>query len=85
MLLTGLLREENFEAAKEKALKIEASKCYVEERRKEFITEFIYPSIQCNSIYENVLSLWYSTFPFLHYSRLCRTRTSIARPVIARA
>jgi len=57
MLLTGLLREEDFEAAKEKALKIGASKCYVEERRKKFITELIYPSIQCNSIYENVYLL----------------------------
>jgi argininosuccinate synthase len=68
MLLTGLPKED-FEAAKEKALKIGASRCYVEERRKEFITELIYHSIQCNSIYENVLSSWYSKLPFLVYSR----------------
>ncbi|KAI5819716.1 argininosuccinate synthase-like protein [Pyronema omphalodes] len=62
-------QEEDFEAAKEKALKIGASKVYVEDIRKEFVEELCYPAIQCNAIYENVYLLG----------------TSLARPVIARA
>ncbi|KAH0603667.1 uncharacterized protein H6S33_007326 [Morchella sextelata] len=62
-------QEEDFEAAKEKALKIGASKVYVEDIRKEFVEEFCFPAIQCNAIYENVYLLG----------------TSLARPVIARA
>ena len=33
-------QEEDFEAAKEKALKIGATKCYIEDLRREFIEEF---------------------------------------------
>jgi argininosuccinate synthase len=62
-------QEEDFEAAKEKALKIGASKVYIEDIRKEFVEEFCFPAIQCNAIYENVYLLG----------------TSLARPVIARA
>jgi argininosuccinate synthase len=50
-------QEEDFEAAKEKALKIGASKVYVEDIRKEFVEEFCFPAIQCNAIYENVYLL----------------------------
>lgn len=57
IFLTIFSREEDFEAAKEKALKIGASKCHVEDRRKEFIVEPINPSIQCNSVYESVYLL----------------------------
>ncbi|OQO07898.1 Argininosuccinate synthase [Cryoendolithus antarcticus] len=62
-------QEEDFEAAKEKALKIGASQCYIEDLKKEFIEELCYPAIACNAIYENVYLLG----------------TSLARPVIARA
>ncbi|KAK4495878.1 hypothetical protein PRZ48_013146 [Zasmidium cellare] len=62
-------QEEDFEAAKEKALKIGATKCYIEDLRREFIEELCYPAIACNAIYENVYLLG----------------TSLARPVIARA
>lgn len=62
-------QEEDFEAAKSKALKIGASKCYIEDLRREFIEELCYPAIACNAIYENVYLLG----------------TSLARPVIARA
>ncbi|KAK3046489.1 argininosuccinate synthetase [Extremus antarcticus] len=62
-------QEEDFEAAKEKALKIGASKCYIEDLRREFIEQLCYPAIACNAIYENVYLLG----------------TSLARPVIARA
>lgn len=54
-VLTWLI--EDFEAAKEKALKIGATKCIVDDRRKEFVEQLIFPSIQANSIYENVYLL----------------------------
>jgi argininosuccinate synthase len=50
-------QEEDFEAAKEKALKIGASKVYVEDLREEFVKELCFPAIQCNAIYENVYLL----------------------------
>ncbi|KAF1826835.1 argininosuccinate synthase [Dissoconium aciculare CBS 342.82] len=62
-------QEEDFEAAKEKALKIGATRVYIEDLRREFIEELCYPAIACNAIYENVYLLG----------------TSLARPVIARA
>lgn len=61
-------QEEDFEAAKEKALKIGASKVCVKDLRKEFVEALCFPAIQCNAIYENVYLLG----------------TSLARPVIAR-
>lgn len=45
-------QEEDFEAAKAKALKIGATKCYIEDLRREFIEELCYPAIACNAIYE---------------------------------
>ncbi|KAI9857239.1 MAG: argininosuccinate synthetase [Vezdaea acicularis] len=62
-------QEEDFEAAKKKAMKIGAEKVYVEDLRREFIEELCFPAIQCNAIYENVYLLG----------------TSLARPVIARS
>lgn len=62
-------QEEDFKAAKAKALKIGASACYVEDLRREFIEELCFPAVQCNAIYENVYLLG----------------TSLARPVIARS
>ncbi|MDI1490898.1 MAG: argininosuccinate synthetase [Ramalina farinacea] len=61
-------QEEDFERAKEKAVKIGAKKCYVEDLKKEFIEEQCWTAIQCNAVYENVYLLG----------------TSLARPVIAR-
>lgn len=61
-------QEEDFEAAREKALKIGASKVYIEDLRKEFVEELCFPAIQCNAVYENLYLLG----------------TSLARPVIAR-
>lgn len=61
-------QEEDFEAAKEKALKVGASKVYIEDLREEFVKELCFPAIQCNATYENVYLLG----------------TSLARPVIAR-
>ena len=44
---------ENFEAAKQKALGIGASKVYVEDVRETFIKDYIYPALQMNAIYED--------------------------------
>ncbi|MCJ1382174.1 argininosuccinate synthetase [Xylographa soralifera] len=62
-------QEEDFEAAKQKALKIGAKEVYVEDLRREFVEELCFPAIQCNAVYENIYLLG----------------TSLARPVIARA
>ena len=67
--MANIGQEEDFEAAKEKALKIGAKECYIEDVIDEFIRELCFPAIQCNAIYENVYLLG----------------TSLARPVIARA
>ncbi|EJD07671.1 argininosuccinate synthetase [Fomitiporia mediterranea MF3/22] len=61
-------QEEDFEAARAKALKVGAKKFVLEDLKREFITELIYPAVQANAIYENVYLLG----------------TSLARPVIAR-
>jgi argininosuccinate synthase len=45
-------QEEEFETARKKALKIGAVAVYVEDLRKEFVEELIFPAIQCNAIYE---------------------------------
>jgi argininosuccinate synthase len=45
-------QDENFEEVKEKAIKIGASKVYVEDLREEFVTDFIFPAIKANAIYE---------------------------------
>ncbi|KAF7332259.1 Argininosuccinate synthetase [Mycena kentingensis (nom. inval.)] len=61
-------QEEDFAAAEAKALKVGAKKFFLEDLKREFITELIYPAVQANAIYENVYLLG----------------TSLARPVIAR-
>ncbi|EPQ56746.1 argininosuccinate synthase [Gloeophyllum trabeum ATCC 11539] len=61
-------QEEDFEAARAKALKVGAKKFILEDLRREFVEELIYPAVQANCIYENVYLLG----------------TSLARPVIAR-
>ena len=61
-------QQEDFEAAKQKALKVGASKVYIEDLKKEFVTDFIFPAIKANAIYEGRYLLG----------------TSLARPVIAK-
>ncbi|KZT70803.1 putative argininosuccinate synthase [Daedalea quercina L-15889] len=61
-------QEEDFEAARKKALSVGAKKFFLEDLKREFVTELIYPAVQANCIYENVYLLG----------------TSLARPVIAR-
>lgn len=53
---------------KEKALKTGASKCYIEDLNKEFVEDYIFPTIQANAIYEGKYLLG----------------TSFARPIIAK-
>ncbi|MGQ0526445.1 MAG: argininosuccinate synthase [Alphaproteobacteria bacterium] len=61
-------QEEDFAAAKEKALKVGASKVYVEDLREEFVTDYIFPAFKANAVYESRYLLG----------------TSVARPVIAK-
>lgn len=67
--LADVGQEEDFEAARVKALKIGAVKFVVKDVRKEFVEELCFPAVQTNAIYENVYLLG----------------TSLARPVISRA
>ncbi len=66
--MADLGQEEDFKAAKEKALKIGASKVYVEDLKEEFVKDFIFPAIRANAIYEGKYLLG----------------TSLARPLIAK-
>ena len=66
--LADLGQKEDFNAAKKKALKIGASKVYILDLKKEFITDFIFPAIKGNAIYEGKYLLG----------------TSLARPLIAK-
>lgn len=61
-------QEEDFDAVREKALKCGAKDFILDDMRREFVEELIFPAIQANAIYEDVYLLG----------------TSLARPVIAR-
>jgi argininosuccinate synthase len=59
---------EDFEAARKKAVKIGACKVYVEDLKKEFVTDFIFRALKGNAVYEGKYMLG----------------TSLARPLIAK-
>nr|MBC8444165.1 argininosuccinate synthase [Candidatus Woesearchaeota archaeon] len=59
---------DDFKAIEEKALKTGASKVYVEDLKKEFVDEYIFPALKANAIYEGKYLLG----------------TSLARPLIAK-
>jgi len=61
-------QREDFEQIAERARATGASRVYVEDLRREFVTDFIFPAIAGNAVYENRYLLG----------------TSLARPVIAR-
>ncbi|RPI70894.1 MAG: argininosuccinate synthase, partial [Desulfobacteraceae bacterium] len=61
-------QEEDFEAVKKKALQTGASKVYVEDLREELVTDFIFPALRANAVYEGNYLLG----------------TSIARPLLAK-
>jgi argininosuccinate synthase len=66
--LADVGQQEDFEAARQKALKIGASKVYIEDLRAEFVTDYIFPAFSANAIYEGRYLLG----------------TSLARPIIAK-
>lgn len=59
---------EDFDDIERRALQTGASKVYVEDLQQEFVTDFIYPAIAGNAVYENQYLLG----------------TALARPVIAK-
>jgi len=61
-------QREDFKAAKQKALKVGAKKVVLMDLRREFVTDYIFPAIRANAIYENRYLLG----------------TSLARPLIAK-
>ena len=66
--LADVGQQEDFNAAKEKALKVGATNVYVEDLKKEFVTDFIFPAFSANAVYEGRYLLG----------------TSLARPLIAK-
>ncbi|XP_064616054.1 argininosuccinate synthase-like [Liolophura sinensis] len=67
--LANIGQEEDFEAAREKALKLGAIKVVILDVRREFVEDYIWPSIQANGQYEDRYLLG----------------TALARPCIARS
>ncbi|EXJ77348.1 argininosuccinate synthase [Capronia epimyces CBS 606.96] len=67
--MSNVGQEEDFDAAREKALKIGCSKVVINDDRDQFVKELIFPAIQCNANYETTYLLG----------------TSLARPIIARS
>ncbi|MBN1479523.1 argininosuccinate synthase [candidate division KSB1 bacterium] len=61
-------QQEELEGLEEKAIATGASKCYIEDLRKPFVEEFIWPTLKARAIYEGQYLLG----------------TSFARPLIAR-
>mmetsp|Transcript_31112 Transcript_31112/g.52536 ORF Transcript_31112/g.52536 Transcript_31112/m.52536 type:complete len:427 (-) Transcript_31112:186-1466(-) len=61
--------EEDYDAITKKAMGCGASKVYIEDLCREFVTDFVFPAVKCNAIYEQRYLLG----------------TSIARPCIAKA
>jgi len=66
--IANIGQKENFAAAEKKALKIGASRVFIEDMRKEFVTDYIFPVFMANTIYEGRYLMG----------------TAIARPLIAK-
>jgi argininosuccinate synthase len=67
-LIVDLGQAEEVTAAAEKAKKTGAAKVYVEDVREEFVSDFVFPALQANAVYEGTYLLG----------------TSLARPLIAK-
>jgi len=67
-MCANLGQEEELDGLEAKALASGASKCYIEDLREEFITDFIFPTLRAGAVYERKYLLG----------------TSFARPIIAR-
>ena len=65
--VADLGQTEDFDAVRRKALQVGAAKAYVEDVKKEFVTDFIFPALRANAVYEGRYLLG----------------TSLARPLIA--
>lgn len=61
-------QKEDFDALRERALKVGASKVYIEDVKEEFIKDFIFPALRANAMYEGRYLLG----------------TSLARPLTAK-
>jgi len=66
--MANIGQQEDFEAAEQKALKIGATKVFIEDLRKEFVTDYIFPVYKANTLYEGRYLLG----------------TAIARPLISK-
>jgi argininosuccinate synthase len=66
--MANIGQEEDFDTAREKALKIGASQVFIEDMKKEFVTDYIFPVYKANTLYEGRYLLG----------------TAIARPIIAK-
>ena len=64
----NLGQDDELEGLEEKALATGASKLYIRDLREEFLTDFVYPTLQAGAIYEREYLLG----------------TSFARPLIAK-
>ncbi len=60
-------QKDDFEEIKKKALKTGASNVYIKDLRKEFVTDYIFPALNANAVYEERYLLG----------------TSLARPLLA--
>ena len=61
-------QDEDFDAVRAKAVKTGASKVYIEDLKEEFVTDYIFPAIKANAVYEGRYLLG----------------TALARPLIAK-
>jgi argininosuccinate synthase len=61
-------QDDDYDEVKKKALEIGASKVYIEDLKEEFVTDYIFPAIKANAVYESRYLLG----------------TALARPVIAK-
>jgi argininosuccinate synthase len=66
--MANIGQEEDFQTAEKKALEIGASKVFIEDMRKEFVTDYIFPVYKANALYEGRYLLG----------------TAIARPIISK-
>jgi len=67
-MVADLGQKEELEPLREKAIKSGASKLYIEDLKEEFVTDFIFPTLQAGAVYEGKYLLG----------------TSFARPLIAK-
>ncbi len=66
--MANIGQQEDFEAARKKALLIGAADVFIEDMKKEFVTDYIFPVYKANAVYEGRYLLG----------------TAVARPLIAK-